>query len=71
MRAGCQTRTQVTLPPLRVHHNVLACLLERRFGYCPVNPVWDADVAYVVANEAWLYLAAVMDPDSRISLAGR
>ncbi len=40
-------------------------LLDRRFGGWQPNQAWVSDIAFVVTDEGWLFLAAILDLSSR------
>lgn len=49
----------------RHNHPVAANLLDRHVTVAQANRVWVADMTYIRTREGWLYLAAVMDLDTR------
>ena len=40
-------------------------LLARRFGGWPPNRAWTTDITYLLTDEGWLYLAAIVDLGTR------
>jgi putative transposase len=49
-------------------HPVAENLLNREFSVDRPNAVWLSDITYIWTSEGWLYLAAVMDLYSRLSV---
>jgi transposase InsO family protein len=40
-------------------------LLGRRFDGWPPNQAWTSDITYLLTDEGWLYLAAIVDLGTR------
>jgi len=65
LRAKTQRRFVVRTTDSRHCHPVAANQLDRQFQQAMPNQAWAADITYILTQEGWLYLAAVIDLCSR------
>ena len=52
----------------RPEHSIAANILDREFEAAEPNQRWVADFTYVWMSEGWLYVAVVLDLNSRLAV---
>jgi hypothetical protein len=70
IRARCKRKFVVTTDS-KHHLPIAPDLVQRNFTPTALNQVWTGDITYIVTDEGWLYLAAVIDLDPILSATSK